>query len=121
MAFFLTASIFTSSQNFSDSSDENEVYISKAFAEKFNIHQGDMITLSEKYEHKDYTWKVYDIYDYSAGIAVFMTNQKFNQIFEKDADEFSGYMADNPITDIDEDYIAKKNYCGRYDETHSTA
>ena len=96
------------SQNFSDSSDQNEVYISKAFAEKFNIHQGDMITLSEKYEHKDYTWKVYDIYDYSAGIAVFMTNQKFNQIFEKDADEFSGYMADNPITDIDEDYIAKK-------------
>lgn len=87
---------------------DNEVYISKAFADKYNIHTGDTITLSEKYEHKDYEWKVYDIYDYSAGVAVFMENEQFNRVFEKDADDFSGYMSDSMITDIDKEYIAKE-------------
>lgn len=88
--------------------DETAVYISQAYAEKYNVHTGDSITLSERYEHKDYTWTVYDIYPYSAGIAVFMTNAQFNAVFERDADSFSGYLSDEMITDIDEDYIAKE-------------
>ena len=88
--------------------DETAVYISQAYAEKYNVHTGDRITLSEKYEHKDYTWTVYDIYPYSAGIAVFMTNSQFNAVFDQDADSFSGYLSDEMITDIDEDYIAKE-------------
>ncbi|MBR1592475.1 MAG: permease [Ruminococcus sp.] len=87
---------------------ENAVYISQAYSEKYDVHKGDTITLSEKYEHKDYTWEVYDIYPYTAGIAVFMTNSRFNSVFDKDADSFSGYISDKMITDIDEDYIAKE-------------
>lgn len=91
-----------------DKCDDDSVYISKAYAEKYNVRKGDTITLSEKYEHIDYKWKVYDIYDYSAGVAVFMDNEKFNRIFENDIDDFSGYMSDNMITDIDSEYIFKE-------------
>ncbi|MBP5578886.1 MAG: FtsX-like permease family protein [Ruminococcus sp.] len=90
------------------STDDDSVYISKAFAEKYDIHTGDTITLSEKYEHRDYSWKVYDIYDYSAGVAVFMDNEQYNRVFDKDEGDFSGYMSDSRITDIDSEYIAKE-------------
>ena len=88
--------------------DYGSVYISKAFAEKYNVHPGETIILSEKYEHKDYRWTVYDIYDYSAGVAVFMENGQFNMEFNKKDGEFSGYMSDKQINDIDTKYIAKE-------------
>ena len=88
--------------------NDDEVYISKAYAEKYGVNAGDTIELSEKYEHKNYKWKVHDIYDYSAGVAVFMENEQFNRVFEKDEDDFSGYMSDSMITDIDKEYIAKE-------------
>lgn len=91
-----------------ENADDNSVYISQAYADKYNVHQGDTIVLSEKYEHKEYSWKVYDIYDYTAGIAVFMPNESFNRVFEKDENDFSGYMSNSKITDIDEEYIAKE-------------
>ncbi len=84
------------------------VYISQAYADKYDVRRDDVITLSEKYEHKEYSFRVYDIYDYSAGLAVFMPNELFNATFGRDADDFSGYMSDEPITDIDSEYIAKE-------------
>ena len=91
-----------------DDTDSSNVYISEAYSEKFGVHEGDTITLSEKYENKSYTWSVYGVYDYSAGIAVFMPNDTFNEVFERDEGDFSGYMSNKTITDIDEDYIAKR-------------
>lgn len=85
-----------------------ELYVSKAFAEKYGINAGDIISLSEKYENREYTFSVYGIYDYSAGIAAFMSLDRFNKVFDKDDGYFSGYMSDTPITDIDEKYIAKE-------------
>ena len=87
---------------------DDEVYISKAYADKYGVIPGDIISLSEKYEHKEYKWKVHDIYDYSAGVAVFMENGQFNRVFDKYTDDFSGYMSDSMITDIDKEYIAKE-------------
>lgn len=87
--------------------DTVSVYISKAYSEKYGVAEGDTITLSEKYENKSYTWSVCGVHDYSAGIAVFMTNDTFNEVFEHDSGDFSGYMSNDPITDIDEKYIAK--------------
>ena len=87
---------------------ENSVYISQAYADKYNVAVGDTVTLSEKYEHKDYKWTVGGIFDYSAGVSVFMDNEQFNRVFEKKEGDFSGYMADTAITDIDGEYIAKE-------------
>lgn len=87
---------------------DRQIYISQAFSEKYDVHTGDTITLTEKYEDREYEFEVYDIFDYTAGIAVFMSPDRFNSAFNKDADDFSGYMSDTPITDIDEKYIAKE-------------
>lgn len=94
---------------YGNASSEGEipVYISRAYSEKYGVRAGDVIVLSEKYEHKDYRWRVYGIYEYEGGIAVFMTNAQFNAVFDKKLDSFSGYMADESITDIDGEYTAK--------------
>jgi len=88
-------------------SDEPQVFVSESFSRKYGIKEGDRIVLEEKYENKSYEWNVCGIYDYSAGIAVFMPNDTFNSVFERKKDSFSGYMADSPIDDIDSKYIVK--------------
>lgn len=85
---------------------EGEVYVSVSFMKKFNLKEGQTITLHEEYENRSYDFKVVGIIDYEGGIAVFMGNDAFNKTFEKDEDEFTGYFADNEIKDIDEKYIA---------------
>ena len=95
-------------KDYDEKADADEVYISQAYADKYKVSVGDTIVLSEKYEHKDYTWKVYGIYDYSAGIAVFTTNDRFNEMFGKDEDDFSGFLCNEKIDDINEEYIAKE-------------
>lgn len=85
---------------------DNGVYISSAFASKFDIVTGDSITLNEEYENKSYDFKVEGIVSYDGGIAVFMDIERFNNIFDMEEDDFSGYFSRNEINDIDEEYIA---------------
>ena len=98
---------FSLDDDFFNSSADDEVYISKAYADKFGIEKGDEIALEEKFENVDYTWKVYDIYDNSSGVAVYMSGERFNKIFDRDEGSFTGYLSDSHIDDIDEKYIAK--------------
>ena len=85
---------------------EDEVYISNAYAEKFQINEGETVTLKEAYGNKAYCFKVKGIYYYPSNIAVFMNQEYFNKIFEKDADYFNGYFSENEIDDIDKNYVA---------------
>lgn len=98
---------FSLDNDFFTGSAEDEVYISKAYADKFGIEKGDEIVLEEKFENVDYTWKVYDIYDNSSGVAVYMSGERFNKVFDRDEGSFTGYLSDTHIDDIDEKYIAK--------------
>ena len=82
------------------------VYISSAFAKKFGIAVGNVITLNAEYENKSYTFNVIGIADYDGGIAAFLDTEDFNECFEKKAEEFSGYFSKNEIMDIDEQNIA---------------
>ncbi|WP_026652134.1 ABC transporter permease [Butyrivibrio proteoclasticus] len=83
-----------------------EGYVSSAFASKFGISAGDTITLHEEYENKSYDFKVVGEIDYEGGIALFMNVDSFNEVFDKDEEEFSGFFARDEITDIDDQYIA---------------
>lgn len=85
---------------------EDHLYVSSAFATKFDLEAGDVITLNEEYENKSYEFTVDGIVDYDGGIAVFMNNSNFNSVFGKKADEFSGYFSRNEITDIEDKDIA---------------
>ncbi|SCI42054.1 FtsX-like permease family [uncultured Blautia sp.] len=83
----------------------NGVYISSAYADKFRIKKGDIITLKEKYEKDEYSFKVDGIYDYTASLCVFMERDKLNEVFDLGDDYFGGYFSDTEIKDIDSKYI----------------
>ena len=81
------------------------VYISSAYADKFRIRPGDTITLKEKYEKDEYSFTVDGIYDYTAGLCIFMSRDKLNETFDLEDDYYSGYFSDTPITDVRKKYI----------------
>lgn len=88
-----------------DIADE-AVYISSAFAEKYHVSEGDIVTLKEEFGDKTYDFKVSGMYDYSAGIAMFMSREYFNKVFDYEKDYFNGYFSDKEIEDIDDMLIA---------------
>ena len=81
------------------------VYISKAYADKFLLHEGDTITLKEKYEKDEYSFKIAGIYDYTAALCVFLPRSDLNDLFDLGDDYYSGYFSDTEITDIKNQYI----------------
>ena len=93
----------TGAENSSDA--DAEVYISKAYADKFLLHTGDTITLKEKYEKDEYSFRIVGIYDYTAALCVFMPRSELNEIFDLGDDYYSGYFSDTEITDIKDQYI----------------
>lgn len=85
---------------------KNEVYISAPFADKYGLAAGDTVSLDEKYENKSYKFKVAGLYHKSQSLAVFMSIDNYGKVFELKENEFSGFLSDSKITDIDEDNIA---------------
>ena len=81
------------------------VYVSAAYADKYQVEPGDKITLKEKYERKRYTFKVDGIYNYSGAVSVFMSRDKLNRTFDLGNDYYAGYFANTKIRDIEEKYI----------------
>lgn len=86
-------------------SDPGTVYVSSAYAAKYDLSPGDEITLTEAYEDKDYSFTVTGIYDYMGGLSVFMPRSDVNETFELGENYFSGYFSNSEITDIDESCI----------------
>ena len=85
---------------------EGEVFVSSAFRNKFGLQTGDEITLHEEYANKEYRFTVRGVTEYDGGIAVFMKNSSFNACFDRDADDFNGFLSRDEITDLDEENIA---------------
>ena len=52
-----------------------------------------------------HSFKVTGIYDYTAGLCVFMTRTQLNETFDLGEDYYSGYFSDTRITDIKDKYI----------------
>ena len=86
--------------------EKGEVLISSAFRDKFGLKEGDVIRLHEEYANKTYTFTVRGVTEYDGGIAVFMKNGSFNEIFDRDEDAFNGFLSRNKLTDLDEKNIA---------------
>lgn len=86
--------------------EDKEVYISGPYAEKYGLHEGDTITLDEKYEDQQYAFRVKGIYDQCQSIAIFMPIDNYRDTFDLKKEAFSGYLSDSRITDIGQDRIA---------------
>lgn len=88
-----------------DLSEEN-VYISSAYSDKYGLHKGDEITLKEELGDKEYTLNVDGIYENPTTLAVFVSREHFNEMFEKESNYYSGYLSNQGIEDIDDSLIA---------------
>ena len=84
---------------------KGDVVISSAYAGKFDLEKGDIITLKEKYEKEEYSFQVTGIYDYEASLVVFMDREYLNEVFDLGKGMFGGYFSSSEITDIDSQYI----------------
>lgn len=84
---------------------EDSIYISSAYAEKHDIHIGDSITLEEEYSDGKYSFQVSGIHDYPSAIAVFMSQDAFNETFEHEDGYYNGYFSKNELTDVNDAYI----------------
>jgi putative ABC transport system permease protein len=85
--------------------NEKTVLVSSAYADKYGLKAGNVITLKEPYEDKYYGFKVTGVYDYDGGITVFMSKKHLNEVMGLDEEFFSGYFSDDEITDIEKKYI----------------
>lgn len=93
------------SEYFDENLGKDELLLSDGFSDKYNIEPGDEIKLSEKYGDKSYTLKSTGQYKYPAALAVFMARERFNDVFDKDDDYYSGYFSNEKL-DIDDSFVA---------------
>ena len=87
---------------------EDGVTISDGYAEKYGMKVGDTLELKEPYEDKTYSFEVKSIYAYPGALAVFLPMDVFCEKFDHPEDYFNGYFSNEPITDLEEAYIATK-------------
>lgn len=85
---------------------KDEVVVSEGYIEKYGLSVGGTVTLKEKYSSKEYTFKIADSYYYPAALAIFMDEDQFRDVFDKDDDYFTGYFSDSKLDDIDDLYIS---------------
>ena len=85
---------------------KDEVCVSSAYAEKYDLHPGDAIRLKEEFLDRNYTFTVGSVVEYMSGIAVFMPMEKLNETFDLGRDTFAGYFSRTEITDIPRRYIS---------------
>ena len=83
-----------------------EALISTAFRDKFGLREGDTVLLHEEYTNKEYVFTVRGVADYEGGIALFMKNGSFNEIFDRAEDSFNGFLSRNKLDDLDAKNIA---------------
>ena len=95
-----------SSRYFHEKLGDGKAVISNAYADKYGLEEGDKITLKDKYTEKKYEFKVDGVYTYPGTLAIFTGLDDFNEIFEKSEDNFSGYLCDEELDDIDQRAIA---------------
>ena len=86
-------------------SQEEGIYVSKTYNDKYGTRPGDTITLKEAYESTTYTFDVIGVYDYEGSVCIFMSQEKLNDIIGASSQYFSGYFSSTPIKDIDNTYL----------------
>ncbi len=96
------------SEYFSHALPTDGVIISDGYAEKYKLKEGDKINLKALYTDDTYCFTISEICTYPSVLSVFMREEDFKDVFEKDEEYFTGYFSDEELGDIDEAYIATK-------------
>ena len=77
-----------------------EALLSNSFMDKYDVRQGDKVSLYDKYVDKTYEFKVAGEYPYEASLAVFMDIDEFNEMFDRTPDYYSGYFSDSELDEL---------------------
>lgn len=86
------------------SSVKNSIVLSSSAAQKFNLSKGDDFIVYSPSENKDYTFKIADVVQYSAGLYAFMDKELMIEEFGMQEDYFNAVLSDNEL-DVDSKLI----------------
>lgn len=88
-------------------SDENRgVYFSDGLAKKLKKKTGDMVAFINPYTGDEYKLMITGIYEYPAGLAVFMSQKQLNSFLGYEDAYFNGYFSNAELTFEDENNLA---------------
>lgn len=76
---------------------KNQVVISSAMAEKYNLKKGDQLVLTDEEEDMDYAFKVAGVTKYSTGFYAFMNIDSLRDLTGKDEDYFNVVFANRDL------------------------
>lgn len=83
-----------------------DVIFSDGLAKKLNKKAGDMVEFIDPYTGNEYKLRISGIYEYPAGLAVFMNQKQLNTLLDNDKTYFNGYFSNTEITFEDENKLA---------------
>lgn len=83
---------------------KNHVIVSYDLAHKLNKSVGDQIKLTNPYTEKDYTLTIDQVNHDKGVLAVYISQEKCNQMFDKESDYYNAYLSNKEL-DIDDMYI----------------
>ncbi len=82
---------------------DGRLAVSESIAAKFGLEEGDTFTLKDPYSDTTrYEFTIGSIYDYNAGLAIFMTKRDYCEKFDAKESQFTGYFSDEELTDVEE-------------------
>ena len=99
--------IHSDSKYFPVKLNDGDVLVSDSYADKYEIVDGDKLKLKESYTDDTYDLKVTGSVVYPAALAVFVTEDDFREIFDKDEDYFTGYFSNDKLTDIEDHVVSE--------------
>lgn len=76
---------------------ENGVVITSDMAAKYELEEGDIVNLKEKYGNHIYAFEVSEIFEYPTCLGIYMSMEDFNETFEKEDGYYNGYFSDQKL------------------------
>lgn len=76
---------------------ENGVVITSDMAAKYELEEGDIVNLKEKYGNHIYAFEVSKIFEYPTCLGIYMSMEDFNETFEKEDGYYNGYFSDQKL------------------------
>ena len=88
------------------SKDQTGVCFSDGLAKKLKKTIGDTVVFTDPYTGEEHKLKITEIYEYPAGLAVFMSQGQLNEIKDHDKDYFNAYFSNSELTFADKNKLA---------------
>lgn len=83
---------------------KNSLIISRSVQQKYGLHTGDKLILTDNAEDMDYAFTIKGICDYTGGLAVFMDIDSMRDLFRQEKNYYNVLLSDKELP-IDEDKL----------------